>query len=166
MTSTKLDSRYSAPNAKATEWPDALEALSAAEVYWLSTVRPDGRPHVTPLIAVVLDDMVYFCTGAHERKALNLAENRHCVLTTGSNSLSEGVDLVVEGDAVRETDDTTLSRVAELYESKYGPEWHFDVRDGNFDGEGGAALVFGVSPTTAFGFAKDPYSQTRWRFQA
>jgi hypothetical protein len=72
----------------------------------------------------------------------------------------------VEGDAEQETDDAVLRRVAELYESKYGTEWHFDVRDGAFHGEGGTALVFGVAPRTAFGFAKDPYSQTRWRFHA
>jgi len=26
------------------------------------------------------------------------------------------------------------------------------------------ALVFRVAPVTAFGFAKSPYGQTRWRF--
>jgi hypothetical protein len=33
-----------------------------AEVHWLSTVRPDGRPHVAPLIAVWVDDALVFCT--------------------------------------------------------------------------------------------------------
>ncbi len=28
-----------------------------------STVRPDGRPHVTPLLAVWADDALHFCTG-------------------------------------------------------------------------------------------------------
>jgi len=29
--------------------------LEKAEVFWLSTVRPDGRPHVTPMVSVWLD---------------------------------------------------------------------------------------------------------------
>lgn len=161
---TELDARYSSDGAAATEWAEAHEALAAAEVFWLSSVRPDGRPHVTPLLAIWLDGGLYFCTGPDERKAGNLARNPQCALTTGCNALGEGLDLVVEGKAVRVTHDPTLRRVAEAYESKYGNEWHFDVRDGVFVSQGGAALVYAVAPTTAFGFRRGEYSQTRWRF--
>ena len=138
--------------------------LEQAEVFWLSTVRPDGRPHVTPLIAVWLDDALFFCTGPRERKAKNLADNDRCVLTTGCNALADGFDLVVEGDAVRERDDANLRRVAEAYEAKYGSDWHFDVHAGAFYGAGGEAWVFAVRPTMAFGFTKgEPFGQTRWR---
>ncbi len=139
--------------------------LADAQVYWLSTVRPDGRPHVTPLISVWLDDALYFCTGPAERKAKNLAQNPHCVLTTGSSALNEGLDLVLEGDARKVTDDVQLNRIADAYESKYGSDWHFDVRDGAFYGDGGQALVYEVDPSTGFGFKKGKYAQTRWRFQ-
>jgi hypothetical protein len=40
---TDLDPRYVSPGATATPWPKALARLAAAEPYWLSTVRPDGR---------------------------------------------------------------------------------------------------------------------------
>ena len=73
------------------------------QIYWLSTVRPDGRPHVTPIAAVWLDGALHFCTGPTERKAKNLARNRYCVVTTGTNAL-EGLDVVIEGEAVRVTD--------------------------------------------------------------
>ncbi|QFG25164.1 pyridoxamine 5'-phosphate oxidase family protein [Actinomadura sp. WMMB 499] len=33
-------------------WPEARRLLEDAELYWLATVRADGRPHVTPLIGV------------------------------------------------------------------------------------------------------------------
>ena len=49
----ELDSRFSSEDASATTWADAREQLERAQVYWLSTVRADGRPHVTPLIALV-----------------------------------------------------------------------------------------------------------------
>lgn len=165
---TELEQGFSSPDATASPWPMAREILEQAEAYWLTTVRPDGRPHVTPLIAVWLDGALYFCTGPDERKAKNLAENPHCVITTGSNTLSEGLDVVVEGDAVNVSDESRLQRIADVYASKYGTDtWHFTVRDSAFhnEGGGGRALVFEVAPMKGFGFGKgEPFSQTRWRF--
>jgi hypothetical protein len=90
----------------------------------------------------------------------------HVILTTGSNGLREGLDLVVEGDARRITDDARLHALADAYESKYGEDWHFDVRDGTFQQGDIEALVYEVAPTTAFGFGRgERYSQTRWRFE-
>ncbi|GII60633.1 pyridoxamine 5'-phosphate oxidase [Sphaerisporangium krabiense] len=161
---TELDRRYSAEDAAPTPWGEARARLAEAEVYWLSTVRDDGRPHVTPLIAVWTEGALYFCTGAAERKAANLADNPCCAVTTGANALREGVDLVLEGRAVPTTDETLLGRVAEAYVRKYGEGWRFEVRDGAFHGEGGRALVYRVAPATGFAFAKGPYGQTRYRF--
>jgi general stress protein 26 len=161
---TDLDPRYGEPEATATGWADAARELAAAELSWLSTVRPDGRPHVTPLLTVWRDGALHFCTGADERKARNLATNPHVVLTTGRNALKGGLDLVVEGTAVRVRDTGRLRELAEVWEQKYGSDWHFEVQDDTFDGQGGPAYVYRVEPVTAFGFGKDPYSQTRWRF--
>ena len=96
----ELDPRFSDPNATPTPWPKAREELKRAKAYWLSTVRPDGRPHVTTVAAVWVDDALHFTTGRTERKAKNLAENARCVITTGTNAF-EGLDVVVEGEAVR-----------------------------------------------------------------
>jgi nitroimidazol reductase NimA-like FMN-containing flavoprotein (pyridoxamine 5'-phosphate oxidase superfamily) len=68
-------SAFSSPGANPTAWAQGRTDLEGAEVYWLSTVRPDGRPHVTPLLGAWLDGALYFCTGPNERKAKNLAEN-------------------------------------------------------------------------------------------
>jgi Pyridoxamine 5'-phosphate oxidase len=162
----EFDARYSGPGTRAASWGQASHELEQARLYWLSTVRPDGRPHVTPLISVWLDGAPYFCTGPEERKALNLSANPHCVLTTGCNTLDEGFDTVVEGDAVPVSDDAELERVAAVYVSKYGSDWRFDVRDGALLGEGGAALVYRVEPSTVFGFGKGEFTQTRWRFRS
>jgi pyridoxine/pyridoxamine 5'-phosphate oxidase len=161
---TDLDARFSGPGATATDWTEGRERIEEAELFWLSTVRPDGRPHVTPLISVWLGEAAYFCTGVDERKARNLEENPNCVLTTGCNLLREGLDVVIEGEARRVSDDAELALVAAAYESKYGSEWHFDVRDGAFHHGGGEAIVFEVVPATVFGFGKGQYRQTRWRF--
>jgi hypothetical protein len=169
----ELEPQFSSDDADLTAWDEARERLEKAEVYWLSTVRPDGRPHVTPLLSVWLDGALYFCTGPGERKARNLAQNPRCVLTTGCNALDEGLDLVVEGDAARVSEEGKLRRIADVYEAKYGSDWRFVVRDGAFyhdpgslrDTDPGEALVYEVAPSTAFGFGKgESFSQTRWRF--
>ncbi|MFJ7587739.1 pyridoxamine 5'-phosphate oxidase family protein [Streptomyces sp. NPDC097617] len=161
----ELDARYSDEQATAVPWREAAGRLAAAELYWLTTVRPDARPHVTPLIGVWADGALHFCTGPEERKAKNLRRNAHVVLTTGTNTLHEGFDLVVEGVATRVTDPERLRRLATAWEAKYGAEWHFDIGDGGFvNPDAGEAVVFAVRPSTAFGFGKGGYSQTRWLF--
>jgi general stress protein 26 len=161
----ELEPQFSSDDATPTPWAEARERLEKAKVYWLSTVRPDGRPHVTPIASVWLDNALYFSTGQTERKAKNLALNPHCVITTGCNVL-EGFDLVVEGGAVRVTDEARLQRLADGYAEKYGQLFRFTVRDGAFYGEGSESevLVYELAPTMAFGFGKGTFSQTRWRF--
>jgi nitroimidazol reductase NimA-like FMN-containing flavoprotein (pyridoxamine 5'-phosphate oxidase superfamily) len=160
---------FSSPDATPTPWAVAVEHLDDADTFWISTVRPDGRPHVTPLIAVWHGDAIWFCTGPEERKAKNLAENSACVLTTGRSDLAEGgLDVVLEGTAEQVTDGSELQPIAEAFTAKYGTgTWHFVVRDGAFSDHhtGGRAIVFRVRPVRGLGFRKgDTFSQTSWRF--
>jgi general stress protein 26 len=160
-------SAFSSDGATPTPWGQARRDLRDAQVFWLSTVRPDGRPHVTPLLGLWLDDTFCFCTGSTERKAKNLAQNPHCTVTTGCNVL-DGLDLVVEGRATIVGEQAGLGTIADAYEAKYGR--HFSAPDGTWAGLGddirrGEVLVYRVVPSTAFGFAKGgTFSQTRWRF--
>jgi hypothetical protein len=160
---------FSEPDATPTPWSVGLEQVVAADTFWLSTVRPDGRPHVTPLIAVWHLGSIWFCTGADERKAKNLAENSSCVLTTGGSDLAVGaLDVVLEGTAERVTVDSELQPIAAAFAAKYGTEtWDFVVREGVLtDRDSGArAIVFRVRPVRGLGFRKgDHFSQTTWRF--
>ena len=159
-----VDQRFGDESAGPTAWSDVQAALRDAELYWITTVRDDGRPHVTPLIGLFLDDTMHFCTGIEEQKAKNLEKNPHCTLTTGRNTWNEGLDIVVEGSVVRIADESRLQQIADAIEEKYGAVWHFDVKDGGFDGGGGTAHVFAVSPSSVFAFAKAPHSQTRFQF--
>jgi nitroimidazol reductase NimA-like FMN-containing flavoprotein (pyridoxamine 5'-phosphate oxidase superfamily) len=161
----KIDKRFSDPEAEATPWAETRDALERAELYWITTVRPDGRPHVTPLIGVAEDRIVYFCTGLEEQKGRNLEHNDRVALTTGNNRWESGLDVVVEGRAVRVTDDESLQRLADAWEAKYGSEWHWEVADGMFrHADGGGAAVFRVEPSKVLAFAKDPHGQTTYRF--
>jgi nitroimidazol reductase NimA-like FMN-containing flavoprotein (pyridoxamine 5'-phosphate oxidase superfamily) len=85
--------------------------LERAEIFWISTVRADGRPHVTPLPAMWLDGALHFSTGLDEQKGRNLGHNPNCILTTGNNSYWQGLDVIVEGRAERVTDRLTRRRV-------------------------------------------------------
>ena len=159
------DVRFGDPESPPTPWSEALHAIETAELFWISTVRRDGRPHVTPLPAVWHEDRLHFCTGLEEQKAVNLRGNPHVALTTGSNRWKEGLDLVVEGEAVQVTDDARLRTLADLWRSKYQGDWDFAVADGMFrHDDGGAAAVFEVAPTKVLAFAKGRFAQTRYRF--
>jgi nitroimidazol reductase NimA-like FMN-containing flavoprotein (pyridoxamine 5'-phosphate oxidase superfamily) len=134
--------------------------------YWLATVRPNGAPHVMPLLAVWVEGRLYVCMGPGTRKARNLARDARCVVTVEH----EGLDLVIEGTAVKVRDEDTLRLVAQAYDEIYG--WRVMVRDGAFDAAGGAVAgpppydVYQVAPATAYGFGTDePLAATRWRFQ-
>ncbi|MFE3826589.1 pyridoxamine 5'-phosphate oxidase family protein [Streptomyces sp. NPDC059092] len=174
---TDLDARYSsalnprpgAADVTAVEWAEAQRQMEAAEIFWVSTVRPDGRPHVTPVIAAWHNGVLYFSTGPGEQKARNLAHDGHCALTTGRNALTEGLDIVVEGTAERVAAPAVLDEVIAAYEAKYGP--HITSPEGTFHGIGdafrrGDAVVFAVAPVTAYGFGRDDgvYTHTRWAF--
>src|SRR5437764_1356922 len=148
----ELDARFSAPGASATSWAQVLQTIHEAELFWISTVRRDGRPHVTPLPAVWQDGALYFCTGAAEQKGINLARSGSCALSTGTNAWKAGLDVVVEGIARRVTDDALLRGLADAWESKYQGDWHFDVDNGAFHHEGGEALVFEVVPAKVLAF--------------
>ncbi len=160
---------FSQPGAAPTPWSAGLEQVTAADTFWLSTVRPDGRPHVTPLIAVWHGEAIWFATGPEERKAKNLAENPLCVLTTGRSDLAEGgLDVVLEGNAEQVTVDAELEPIAAAFAAKYGTEiWDYAVRDGAFlhRGPDARVIVFRVRPVRGLGFRKgDSFSQTTWRF--
>jgi len=149
-----------------TPWAEARGHLEEAGTYWLATVRPDGRPHVMPVLAVWVDGALHFSASPTSRKAKNLARDAHCVITAGSRAL----DLVVEGEAAQVRNEARLHRVAGAYASKY--DWHVTVRDGAFYADGAPTAgpppyeVYEVTPTMALGFPTEEgtFSPTRWRF--
>jgi nitroimidazol reductase NimA-like FMN-containing flavoprotein (pyridoxamine 5'-phosphate oxidase superfamily) len=158
---------FSSENAVATTWESGRAVLENAEVYWVSSVRPDGRPHVTPLLGIWLHGGMYFCTGDGERTAKNLESNPHCILTTGCNNL-DGLDVVVEGTVAKVSDKTELQSAADAYESKYGSR--FTSTDGTWFGLGDSirqskVVLYRLAPARVLGFAKgETFSQTRWEF--
>lgn len=159
--------KFSDPAASATSWGETEAALEKAELFWISTVRTDGRPHVTPVVAVWVDEAIWFATEKAEQKVANMRANPQVVMTTGCNEWDGGLDVVVEGEAVQETEDDALGRVTGAFAARWDGRWKWDARDGAFqaaDGDG-EAIVFRVTPARVWAHSKgDSFGETRHQF--
>jgi hypothetical protein len=167
-TTERIDRRYSDAGAEPVPWADAAVRLAAAQVAWIVTVRPDGRPHATPMVPVLHDHKVYFHTGTHEVKYANIQANPHVLVLAGDTGWEHGLDVSFEGTAVAVTGDALLRRIAELYRSRWDGRWELDVRDGAIASSStdNRLEVFEVTPGQAFAYAKgEPFSQTTYRFR-
>jgi nitroimidazol reductase NimA-like FMN-containing flavoprotein (pyridoxamine 5'-phosphate oxidase superfamily) len=159
---TKLD-QYSAPKAEATPWEETRRVLETAELFSLVTVGADGRPHATPLVAVWHEGALYFNTADTEQKAIHLRGNPHVLLITGSFHWNEGLDVVVDGDAVQVTDESLLKRLVEVWRTKWDGRWRYEMDDGAFYP---GALVFEARPARVYVSSQgDPFGHTRYQFE-
>lgn len=165
---TTIDLEHSSsPDNVATSWEETRRVLETAEVFWLSTVRADGRPHVTPVAAAWLDETLYFGTGSIAQKLKNLQGNPHVALTTGNNHLATGLDIVVEGAAAPCADTAAHERFYRQQAILWGEGWPIQLRDGVLwdEGTGEPLLLFAVTPTKIFAYTRgDQWSQTRYQF--
>jgi hypothetical protein len=162
-----LDPRFSSEHATPTDWSAARDQLRDAMTYQLTTVRVDGRPHQTTIAGVWVDETFSFTTGSGEQKAHNLKAGNHHVIVTAGNSRWDGMDVVLEGEAVQVTDADRLGALVDAYRTKYDDWFGFRLVDGEFTtaGDSSPGLVYDVRARRAFGFTKgDRFSQTRWRF--
>ena len=173
MTTGKIDPRYGDASAWAPPWSEIERLLAEAQLYWIVTVRRDGRPHAVPLVGVWQDGAFAFCTGPEEQKQRNLDGNQHVAVTTGSTGTQgwdAGKDVVLEGSASRVTDAATLESLAAAWSAKYRADWRFEVRGDEFvelshsgGGGGGGAWVYRVRPDKVIAFGGD-HGQTTYRF--
>jgi hypothetical protein len=118
-----------------------------------------------PLGVLWIDGSFYFNAGPGTRKARNIANNPRCVVTVATHPF----DIVVEGEAVKVTDDAELQRIAEVYAAE---GWQPSVRDGALYAEFSAPAagpppwdVYEVTPKTVFALGTaEPFGATRFRF--
>jgi hypothetical protein len=143
--------------------PDAPHEQYSGAI--LGTVRPDGRPHAAFVGAIWVDDTLYFVSGPGTRKSRNLEANPECTVSLHA----DGMDVVLEGVAMRVTDTATLERLAASYRAN---GWPAEV-----DGEAFAApysapsagpppwYLYRLSVRTAFGVGGEQGGATRWQFE-
>ncbi|WP_117210182.1 pyridoxamine 5'-phosphate oxidase family protein [Allorhizocola rhizosphaerae] len=133
--------------------------------FFVATVRPNGRPHIAGVGALWVDDALYIVSGPGTRKSRNLAANPACSVSVRLR----GIDLVMEGDAHRVTDASTLEHVAAMYR-KGG--WPAEVDGDAFTAPYSAPsagpppwYLYRLTLHSAVGVAgAEPHGATRWDF--
>jgi hypothetical protein len=158
---------FSGGEATVRPWAHTVDSIRRLQKFTLCTVRADGRPHATPLLAVWVLDGMTFTTGENEQKAKNLELNPKCLLTAGTNTLT-GDDYVIEGTASLVSDPERLETIATAFEQTYG--WHLTREDGTWNGmadrmRSGETDTYFVQPSIIFVFGNgEPFAQTRYHF--
>jgi nitroimidazol reductase NimA-like FMN-containing flavoprotein (pyridoxamine 5'-phosphate oxidase superfamily) len=148
-------------------WPDACDRVDRAQTYWLTTNAEDG-PHTRPVLAVLVNGRPCFASASTSEKSRLLQRRRPVSLAAST----QGIDVVVRGDARRVVATEDLTAIAAAYQSKYG--WPVEADGEALTAPYGAPtagpppyLVFAIEPKTIHAFGTDdqhgPLS-TRWTF--
>jgi nitroimidazol reductase NimA-like FMN-containing flavoprotein (pyridoxamine 5'-phosphate oxidase superfamily) len=140
-------------------WSEAEERLKEARNYWISTVRPDGRPHAMPIWAVWLDGRLYFEGSPQTRRMRNIAANPAVVIHLENGSQV----VIIEGEAYAagKPDHDLAARLSQDFSAKYA-ELGYAPGPENWDGGG----LYIMKPKTGFAWNQFPKDTTRWRFRA
>jgi nitroimidazol reductase NimA-like FMN-containing flavoprotein (pyridoxamine 5'-phosphate oxidase superfamily) len=124
-------------------WGWAVERLVAARNYWVSTTRPNGRPHAMPVWGVWLDGAFFFGSGSSSAKSRNLAANPAAVVHLESGDET----VILEGQAEPVLDGELERRV----DGTYGPKYDWKPE------EGSATPWWVVRPRLAYAWTERGY---------
>lgn len=141
------------------EWDVIESRLRESANYWLSTTRPDGRPHVVPRWGVWLDGAFWYDGSPETVHVRNLETDPRCVL-----HLESGTNVViVEGESQKPdpiAGDLGV-RLAGEYGRKYGPEYT-PASDAWADEIAGGMRY--ISPVRVLAWTDFPKDLTRYTF--
>jgi general stress protein 26 len=132
-------------------WSWAAERLEQARNYWVSTTRPDGRPHAMPVWGIWLDGAFFFGSGRRSAKTRNLAANPAIVVHLESGDET----VILEGLAEPVLDEALERRVDEVY----GPKYSFTP-----DSSGESDPWFAVRPKRAYAWTESTYPRSATQF--
>ena len=99
-------------------WRPIEARLGRELTIWIATVRGNGKPHLTPVWFVWLDDKIYIAIGTESQKFANLRSNQAVSLALPD---SDKV-VILEGEA-HATDRNTTDKLGDYFFHKY--EWDF-----------------------------------------
>lgn len=130
---------------------------------WLTTINPDGSPHVMAVGVVGVQGNWYFTSGLATRKSRNLARDPRCVFSVATRPF----DLVIEGTALRVSDGEELQSVAEAFRRDGWPaEVDGDALTAAFSAPSAGPppwYVYRVEPSTVFALAtSEPSGATKF----
>jgi PPOX class probable F420-dependent enzyme len=96
-----------------------VAALERDEVIWLSSIRPDGRPHLVPVWFVWNDDSIVVFSKPGAQKVRNLRRDPRAMVAIGEATAGFDIELIeAEADvAPGSSDETARERFATKYEA-------------------------------------------------
>lgn len=97
--------------------PEILSKLESQKNIWFGSVRPDGRPHLTPVWFVWLETKFYFGIDPKSVKSRNLRHNPRVVL-----ALEDGTNPVIVEGIARMVELPLSASLLEAFYKKY--EWN------------------------------------------
>jgi general stress protein 26 len=103
-------------------WRPIEARLGREMTIWIATVRGNGKPHLTPVWFVWLDEKVYIAIGVETQKFSNLRSNQVVSLALPD---SDKV-VLLEGEA-HVADRNTTDKLGDYFFNKY--EWDFRYDD-------------------------------------
>ncbi len=98
-------------------WEYVAQRLEESKNYWLSSVRPNGRPHTIPRWGVFVDGKFYYDGSPETRHAHNIVQNPYITL-----HLEDGEQAVIaEGTSapVGKPEPELAAKIAAAYCAKY-----------------------------------------------
>ena len=141
-------------------WREVESQLIESLHFWLSTTRPDGRPHVVPRWGVWLDGRFWYDGAPDTLHVKNLRRNPSCVL-----HLEDGAQaVIVEGrsEMASPPGPELGARLSQAMSGKYGDHGYQPGPD-SWDGpESGGLRV--LTPIKAMAWLSFPTDMTRFRF--
>jgi len=142
------------------DWAEVAARLAESKEYWLSTTRPDGRPHVVPRWGVWLDDRFWYDGSPVTRHALNVETNPACALHLESGTTVT----IVEGNSDRSKPivGELGERLASEYSKKYRELGYAPAPDAWSDEVAGGMRV--LTPVKAIAWSQFPTDMTRFAF--
>ncbi len=135
------------------EW--VRDQLEKSRNYWVASTRPDGRPHVSPVWGIWIDDTFCFGTSRTSRKGKNLVANPAVVVHVES-----GDDVVILEGLVEELiDRAKLENYADAYEAKYAFRPDIDDPQSN-------DVTYVLRPDVVMAWTEQDFlkTPTRWVF--
>jgi PPOX class probable F420-dependent enzyme len=109
--------------------PESARRVGEVDVAWLTTLRPDGSPHTTPVWFVFDGAVISVATAARNAKVRNLrGDPRVSVAIDGTAA----APLVAQGSATFVPAGESAAGIAEAFARKYDG---WDIRDESVDGE-------------------------------
>jgi hypothetical protein len=136
------------------DWATVVDWLVRARNYWISSTRPDGRPHAMPVWGLWIDGTLWFSTDPDSYKARNLAARPDVVI-----HLESGDEVCILDGTARQISSTELpASFVDAYDAKYGHR--LDLSEPSFG-------FYVLDPAVALTWREEdfPTSATRWTFR-